>query len=74
MVLRRFKFALIMMKVQNPIYKTLPGWEQETSGIRDFNDLPQAAQDYIMFIEGVLDCPVGIVSVGPSRDQTIYRA
>ena len=58
---------------QNPIYKTLPGWEQETSGIRNFNDLPQAAQDYILFIEGVLDCPVGIVSVGPSRDQTIYR-
>jgi len=59
---------------QNPIYKTLPGWEQETSGIRNFNDLPQAAQDYILFIEGILDCPVGIVSVGPSRDQTIYRA
>jgi adenylosuccinate synthase len=59
---------------QNPIYKTLPGWEQETSDIRNFNDLPQAAQDYILFIEGVLDCPVGIVSVGPSRDQTIYRA
>ena len=59
---------------QNPIYKTLPGWEQETSNIRDFNDLPQAAQDYILFIERVLDCPVGIVSVGPSRDQTIYRA
>ena len=59
---------------QNPIYKTLPGWEQETSNIRDFNDLPKAAQDYILFIEGVLDCPIGIVSVGPSRDQTIYRA
>ena len=59
---------------QNPIYKTLPGWAQETSNIRDFNDLPQAAQDYILFIEGFLDCPVGIVSVGPSRDQTIYRA
>lgn len=59
---------------QNPIYTTLPGWQQETSSIRDFNDLPQAAQDYILFIEGVLDCPVGIVSVGPSRDQTIYRA
>jgi len=59
---------------QKPIYTTLPGWQQETSGIRDFNDLPQAAQDYILFIEGILDCPVGIVSVGPSRDQTIYRA
>ena len=59
---------------QNPIYTILSGWQQETSGIRDFNDLPQAAQDYILFIEGILDCPVGIVSVGPSRDQTIYRA
>jgi len=59
---------------QKPIYTTLPGWQQETSGIRDFNDLPQAAKDYILFIEGILDCPVGIVSVGPSRDQTIYRA
>ena len=59
---------------QKPIYTTLPGWQQETSGIRNFNDLPQAAQDYILFIEGILDCPVGIVSVGPSRDQTIYRA
>ena len=39
---------------QNPIYKTLPGWEQETSGIRNFNDLPQAAQDYILFIESKL--------------------
>ena len=57
----------------NPIYKTLPGWEQEISGIKDFNDLPQAAQDYIIFIEDVLGCPVGIVSVGPSREQTIYR-
>ena len=41
---------------QNPIYKTLPGWEQETSGIRDFNDLPQAAQDYTLFRGGVGVC------------------
>ena len=58
---------------ENPIYKNFPGWEQDTSGIRDFKDLPKAAQDYILYIEDVLDCPVGIVSVGPSRDQTIYR-
>jgi adenylosuccinate synthase len=58
---------------ENPIYKDFPGWKQDTSGIRDFKDLPKAAQDYILYIEDVLDCPVGIVSVGPSRDQTIYR-
>ena len=56
-----------------PIYKTLVGWEKDISNIRDFNDLPQAAQDYIIFIEKFLECPIEIISVGPSRDQTIYR-
>ena len=58
---------------QQPIYKTFCGWQQDTSNARSFDDLPKAAQDYILFIEETLDCPVGIVSVGPSRDQTIYR-
>ena len=58
---------------QQPIYKTFSGWKQDTSNARSFSDLPKAAQDYILFIEETLDCPVGIVSVGPSRDQTIYR-
>ena len=60
-------------KDQLPIYKSFPGWMQDTSNARSFDDLPKAAQDYILFIEETLDCPIGIVSVGPSRDQTIYR-
>jgi len=56
-----------------PIYKTLPGWEQDISYIRDFHALPQSAQDYILFIEHFLECPIDIVSVGPSREQTIYK-
>ena len=58
---------------QQPIYKTFSGWKQDTSRARSFEDLPKAAQDYILFIEETLDCQIGIVSVGPSRDQTIYR-
>ena len=58
---------------QQPIYKTFSGWKQDTSKARSFQDLPKAAQDYILFIEETLDCQIGIVSVGPSRDQTIYR-
>jgi adenylosuccinate synthase len=58
---------------QLPIYKTFTGWKQDTSHVKSFGDLPKAAQDYILFIEETLDCPIGIVSVGPSRDQTIYR-
>ena len=60
-------------KDQLPIYKSFSGWMQDTSNARSFDDLPKAAQDYILFIEETLDCPIGIVSVGPSRDQTIYR-
>jgi adenylosuccinate synthase len=58
---------------EQPIYKTFSGWKQDTSKIKSFEDLPRTAQDYILFIEQALDCPIGIVSVGPSREQTIYR-
>ena len=58
---------------QQPVYKTFSGWKQDTSKARSFEDLPKAAQDYILFIEETLECKIGIVSVGPSRDQTIYR-
>jgi adenylosuccinate synthase len=58
---------------EQPIYKTFSGWKQDTSKAKSFEDLPEAALDYILFIEQALDCPIGIVSVGPSREQTIYR-
>ena len=58
---------------EKPIYKTFAGWEEDTSNVRSFDGLPEAAQNYISYIEETLDCPVGIVSVGPSREQTIYK-
>jgi len=58
---------------EQPIYKTFSGWKEDTSKAKSFEDLPEAAQDYILFIEQALDCPIDIVSVGPSREQTIYR-
>ena len=60
-------------ETEQPIYKTFSGWKQDTSKAKSFEDLPEAAQDYILFIEQALDCPIDIVSVGPSREQTIYR-
>ena len=58
---------------EQPVYKTFAGWREDTSNVRSFDELPEAAQNYISYIEETLDCPVGIVSVGPSRDQTIYK-
>lgn len=54
-----------------PIYEEVPGWEQDTSGVRLFDDLPAAAQAYVRRLESHIGCPIAIVSVGPERDQAI---
>ena len=55
------------------IYKTLPGWNCDITGCRTFDQLPAEARDYVNCIEELLQCPVGFVSVGPERSQTIVH-
>lgn len=54
-----------------PIYETLPGWQVSTKEARRIRALPQEARDFIQFIEDFCNVPVGLVSVGPNREQTI---
>ena len=54
-----------------PIYEELPGWQQPTSGIRSFNQLPAEAQSYIARLCELTGTRIGMVSVGPGRDQVI---
>jgi adenylosuccinate synthase len=54
-----------------PVYKTLPGWKQDTSNCRVLEDLPVAATNYLKFLADLMEVPISIVSLGPSRDQTI---
>ncbi len=56
-----------------PIYRTVPGWTEPTAGITEFEALPQAARDYVELLEIELGTPVGIVSTGPKREETILR-
>ena len=56
-----------------PVYETLPGWNCDISGCRSFDELPKAAQDYVLFAEKALKCPFTFVSVGAERDQLIIR-
>lgn len=56
-----------------PIYKIFPGWMQETSTCRNYEDLPREAKDYVEFIEDFLKVPVDIVAVGPGREETVVR-
>ncbi|GIV09332.1 MAG: adenylosuccinate synthetase [Fimbriimonadales bacterium] len=54
-----------------PVYNELPGWTEEIGGCRSLDDLPPNALRYLNFIENYVGAPVKIVSVGPSREQTI---
>ena len=54
-----------------PVYETLPGWQEDISSIRNPQDLPQAAQDYLKRVEELTETPISIISVGPGRDETM---
>jgi adenylosuccinate synthase len=54
-----------------PIYEELPGWQQPTSGIRSFDNLPVEAQAYIARLCELTGARIGMVSVGPGREQVI---
>ncbi len=56
-----------------PIYEELPGWEEDISHARSYDELPQNAKNYIEFIEKYLGINVYLVSVGPERTQNIIR-
>ncbi len=54
-----------------PIYEEHPGWNSPTTEVRNFDDLPAQAKTFIKRVEGLLGCPVDLISVGPSREQAI---
>lgn len=56
-----------------PVYETLPGWQQDTTGCRMFRELPINAQKYILRLEELVGVPISIVAVGASRENTIVR-
>ena len=56
-----------------PIYEDLPGFSQDITQCTEFAQLPAEAMAYIQRIEALLGVPVGIVAVGPGREQTIMR-
>ncbi|MBC7249316.1 MAG: adenylosuccinate synthase [Anaerolineae bacterium] len=56
-----------------PVYEELPGWEEDISGARTFEELPQEARDYVTRIEELAGVPATLISVGPEREQTIHR-
>ncbi|OFL68599.1 adenylosuccinate synthase [Brevibacterium sp. HMSC063G07] len=56
-----------------PIYETFPGWKEDISGCRTFEDLPKNAQDYVLALERMSGCRISVIGVGPDREQSIVR-
>ncbi|MFT7667447.1 MAG: adenylosuccinate synthase [Planctomycetota bacterium] len=54
-----------------PIYETLPGWTEDITAVRKFEDLPQNARDYVQWVEKCLKTKIVMLSVGPDRKQVI---
>lgn len=55
-----------------PVYRTLPGWKSDITGLRKLTDLPKQARAYVDAIGELVGFPVQIVSVGPDREQTMF--
>ena len=56
-----------------PVYITMPGWNTDISKVTQYDKLPQEARNYIEYIEKYIECPITHISVGPGRDEIIYR-
>ncbi len=57
--------------VMKPVYQTLPGWDEPVEGVRNWDELPTAAKEYIGRIEELVGIPVTVLSTGPEREDTI---
>ena len=62
---------LALLEKVKPIYRVFPGWKTPISDIRSYGDLPENCRYYLEQIAALIGVPLGIVSVGPSREQTI---
>ena len=69
--LDEFPASLKVLAKVEPVYEEFQGWEADTSSIRKYEDLPANARRYVERLSEVAGIKIGIVSVGPGRDQTI---
>ena len=63
----------VSLKKAKPVWKVLPGWKCDITGIRRYEELPENCRRYVEFIEKQIGFPVTMVSNGPGRDDIIYR-
>lgn len=70
-LLNELPASLKVLAQVEPVYEEFPGWETDITGIRNYEELPENARRYVERLSNVTGVKIGIISVGPSRDQTI---
>jgi adenylosuccinate synthase len=69
--MNHFPADLKVLEKCKPIYEEHPGWKEDISNIKTFEELPENARKYLKRIEELTQTPIDIVSVGPGREETI---
>src|SRR3954454_22613507 len=72
-VLREMPMTQTEFHQAQPVYEELPGWTEDISGARSFDDLPKNAQSYVEALEDMSGAPIAAIGVGPRRGQTGVR-
>ena len=57
----------------DPIYEEFEGWVENINNLKDYSSLPNNLKKYIDFLENELNVPIKVISIGPDRNETIYR-
>ena len=68
-----FPSSVAVLERCEPIYEELPGWQTPITHIREYEQLPPQARQYIARLEELISCPVNLICVGPERKQTIHK-
>ncbi|MFA9289612.1 MAG: adenylosuccinate synthase [Solirubrobacteraceae bacterium] len=72
-IITYFSASTEKLNTYTPVYEELPGWDEDISGAKSFDELPETAKNYLKFIENYLKLDIYLVSVGPERNQNIIR-
>ncbi len=72
-VITEFPGQLEMLSEIQPLYEVFPGWDEDITSTRNFDDLPERAREYVQKIEELTGVPIKVIGVGPEREEAIRR-
>jgi adenylosuccinate synthase len=73
-IINFFPASIGLLAKCEPIYEEVPGWLTSTENVRNYNDLPAAAKNYVKRLEELAGCTANLICVGPAREQTIEKS